>query len=145
VVDPGAAPRVRGLAHRHETRASWVRTTLFTPFLEDREWRAFELDGRRVAAAHGEPHVFTAATCSFPGPRISRSGWARASRAARRDPVRLHWASVRETRGAVAGTVLHVDRFGNLVTSIRAEPSSVRRAQRAAGGPRAAVRGTTAS
>jgi S-adenosylmethionine hydrolase len=37
------------------------------------------------------------------------------------DPVRLHWSTVREAHGAVAGTVLHVDRFGNLVTSIRAE------------------------
>jgi hypothetical protein len=37
------------------------------------------------------------------------------------DPVRLSWPTVREAHGAVAGTVLHVDRFGNLVTSVRAE------------------------
>jgi S-adenosylmethionine hydrolase len=37
------------------------------------------------------------------------------------DPVRLPWPEVREVAGTVAGAVLHVDRFGNLVTSIHAE------------------------
>ena len=35
--------------------------------------------------------------------------------------MRLSWPTVRAVAGAVAGAVLHVDRFGNLVTSIRAE------------------------
>jgi S-adenosylmethionine hydrolase len=37
------------------------------------------------------------------------------------DPVRLSWPEVRAIGGAVAGAVLHVDRFGNLITSIAAE------------------------
>jgi S-adenosyl-L-methionine hydrolase (adenosine-forming) len=37
------------------------------------------------------------------------------------DPVRLPWLEVREVAGTVAGAVLHVDRFGNLVTSIHAD------------------------
>jgi S-adenosyl-L-methionine hydrolase (adenosine-forming) len=36
------------------------------------------------------------------------------------DPVRLSSPEVSEISGALAGTVVHVDRFGNLVTSIHA-------------------------
>jgi len=36
------------------------------------------------------------------------------------DPVRLPWPEARAVGGALAGVVLHVDRFGNLITSIRA-------------------------
>ena len=38
------------------------------------------------------------------------------------DPVRLTWPEVREVAGTVAGSVVHVDRFGNLITSIHAAP-----------------------
>ena len=37
------------------------------------------------------------------------------------DPVRLPWAAARARGGAIEGTVIHVDRFGNLVTSIAAD------------------------
>lgn len=40
------------------------------------------------------------------------------------DPVRLPWAQAREVAGGVAGRVIHIDRFGNLVTSIDAEQVS---------------------
>jgi S-adenosylmethionine hydrolase len=36
------------------------------------------------------------------------------------DPVRLAWPEVRAVAGAVAGAVVHTDRFGNLITSIHA-------------------------
>jgi hypothetical protein len=36
------------------------------------------------------------------------------------DPVRLSWPEVRAVAGAVAGAVVHADRFGNLITSIHA-------------------------
>jgi len=36
------------------------------------------------------------------------------------DPVRLAWPEVRAVAGAVAGAVVHADRFGNLITSIHA-------------------------
>src|SRR5882672_1842777 len=37
------------------------------------------------------------------------------------DPVRLPWPEAREARGTIRGAVVHVDRFGNLVTSVGAE------------------------
>jgi S-adenosylmethionine hydrolase len=36
------------------------------------------------------------------------------------DPVCLVWPEVRAVAGAVAGAVVHADRFGNLITSIHA-------------------------
>ena len=122
VVDPGVGTARRGLAIvTEDARFVGPDNGLFTPFLEDREWRAFELTAveyrlRTVSRTFHGRDVFAPAAAHLAlglaperlGPRVE-------------DPVRLHWASVRETRGAVAGTVLHVDRFGNLVTSIRAE------------------------
>src|SRR3989475_2425035 len=37
------------------------------------------------------------------------------------DPVRLEWAGARARGGAIEGAVIHVDRFGNLVTSLSAD------------------------
>jgi S-adenosylmethionine hydrolase len=37
------------------------------------------------------------------------------------DPVRLSWPELRVSAGRVAGAVVRVDRFGNLVTSIHAD------------------------
>ena len=37
------------------------------------------------------------------------------------DPVRLRWPEVRVSEDKVGGAVVHVDRFGNLVTSIHAD------------------------
>ena len=37
------------------------------------------------------------------------------------DPVRLAWPDVRVTESSVGGAVVHVDRFGNLVTSIHGD------------------------
>src|SRR5439155_436593 len=37
------------------------------------------------------------------------------------DPVRLPWPEAYEARGTIRGTVVHVDRFGNLITSVGAE------------------------
>jgi S-adenosylmethionine hydrolase len=122
VVDPGVGTARRGLvvvaAH-----AVFVGPDngLFTPFLEGGEVRAYELTAsqyrlRTVSRTFHGRDVFAPAAAHLAlglpaerlGPRVE-------------DPVRLHWPTVRETHGAVAGTVLHVDRFGNLVTSIRAE------------------------
>jgi S-adenosylmethionine hydrolase len=137
VVDPGVGTARRGLALVSEG-AIFVGPDngLFTPFLEGHEWRAFELTAaeyrlRSVSRTFHGRDVFAPAAAHLAlgvaperlGPRID-------------DPVRLHWSSMRETHGAVAGTVLHIDRFGNLVTSIRAEafeafgPLSIRLAGR---------------
>ena len=122
VVDPGVGTARRGLAVVTEG-ATFVGPDngLFTPFLEGREWRAFELTAaeyrlRTVSRTfHGRDVFAPAAAHLALGLKPERLGLRV------EDPVRLHWSSVRETHGAVAGTVLHVDRFGNLVTSIRAE------------------------
>jgi len=122
VVDPGVGTARRGLAIVTDTaRFVGPDNGLFTPFLEGAAWRAFELTPaeyrlRPVSRTFHGRDVFAPAAAHLAlgvsperlGPRVE-------------DPVRLHWSTVRETHGAVAGTVLHVDRFGNLVTSIRAE------------------------
>ena len=122
VVDPGVGTERRGLAVVTDAaRFVGPDNGLFTPFLEGRNWRAFELTApdyrlRAVSRTFHGRDVFAPAAAHLAvglaperlGPPVD-------------DPVRLHWSTVREAHGAVAGTVLHVDRFGNLVTSIRAE------------------------
>ena len=122
VVDPGVGTARRGLAVVTDgARFVGPDNGLFTPFLDGRAWRAFELTAAeyrlpRVSRTFHGRDIFAPAAAHLAlgvaperlGPRVD-------------DPVRLHWSTVRETHGAVAGTVLHVDRFGNLVTSIRAE------------------------
>ena len=122
VVDPGVGTERRGLALvTAAARFVGPDNGLFTPFLGGRDWRAFELtapDYRLRAVSrtfHGRDVFAPAAAHLALGLAPERLG------PAVDDPVRLHWSTVREAHGAVAGTVLHVDRFGNLVTSIRAE------------------------
>jgi S-adenosylmethionine hydrolase len=94
---------------------------LFTPELDDPRWeanelRATELWRPRVSRTfHGRDvfapvaaHLATGTPLGRLGPRVL-------------DPVRLPWAEVRRPAGALVGAVVHVDRFGNLVTSIHAE------------------------
>ena len=123
VVDPGVGTARRGLVVQ-TTRALLVGPDngLFTPFLEGPgAWRAWELrdPGYRLPSVsrtfHGRDvfapaaaHLATGVSADRLGPPVH-------------DPVRLSWPTVRAVAGAVAGAVLHVDRFGNLVTSIRAE------------------------
>ena len=122
VVDPGVGTERRGLAVVTE-RARFVGPDngLFTPFLEAAGWQAFELTapeyrlGTVSRTFHGRDVFAPAAAHLALGVAPERLG------PAIDNPVRLSWPTVRETHGAVAGTVLHVDRFGNLVTSIRAE------------------------
>lgn len=123
VVDPGVGTDRRALVVQTE-RALLVGPDngIFTPFLDgSAAWRAWEVRAPeyRLAAVsrtfHGRdvfaPAAAYLATGIAPerfGPRVL-------------DPRRLSWPTVRAVAGAVAGAVLHVDRFGNLVTSIRAE------------------------
>lgn len=123
VVDPGVGTDRRGLVVQTD-RAVLVGPDngLFTPFLDgSAAWRAYELRAAEYRLAsvsrtfHGRDvfapaaaHLATGVTPDRFGPRVL-------------DPLRLSWPTVRAVAGAVAGAVLHVDRFGNLVTSIRAE------------------------
>lgn len=123
VVDPGVGTERRGLVVRTE-RALFVGPDngLFTPFLEGAgRWEAWELRAEeyRLPAVsrtfHGRDIFAPAAAHLAGGVAPERFG------PPVDDPVRLAWPTVRAVSGAVAGAVLHVDRFGNLVTSIRAE------------------------
>jgi S-adenosylmethionine hydrolase len=123
VIDPGVGTDRRGLVVRTD-RALLVGPDngLFTPFLEGaRLWEAWELRAEeyRLSAVsrtfHGRDIFAPAAAHLAAGVAPERFG------PPVRDPVRQSWPTVRAVAGAVAGAVLHVDRFGNLVTSIRAE------------------------
>jgi S-adenosylmethionine hydrolase len=122
VVDPGVGTARRGLAvvARGQVFVG-PDNGLFTPFVAEGDWRAFELaaseyrlpavsrtfHGRDVFAP-AAAHVAGGVDPSRLGPRVT-------------DPVRLVWPEPRPTAGGVAGVVVHVDRFGNLVTSLRAD------------------------
>jgi len=94
---------------------------LFTPMFAHAEWRAFELaagEYRRPVVSqtfHGRDIFAPAAAHLARGVAPARFGPAVG------DPVRLSWPEAREGADGVEGTVIHVDRFGNLVTSIGAE------------------------
>jgi S-adenosylmethionine hydrolase len=123
VVDPGVGTDRRGLVVQTD-RAVLVGPDngLFTPFLDGSSaWRAWELRAPEYRLAsvsrtfHGRDVFAPAAAHLAAGVQPERFG----PRVL--DPVRLSWPTVRAVAGAVAGAVLHIDRFGNLVTSIRAE------------------------
>jgi S-adenosylmethionine hydrolase len=120
VVDPGVGTARRGLA------LAWRGSVfigpdngLFTPFLE--EARAFELTAAEFRSSgvsptfHGRDVFAPAAAHVARGIDPARLGPPLG------DAARLAWPEVRETGGRASGAVVHVDRFGNLVTSIRAE------------------------
>jgi len=123
VVDPGVGTARRALAvAARDQLFVGPDNGLFTPFLAtDVRWHAFELSAPEFRAAtvsrtfHGRDIFAPAAAHLARGVEPSRLG------AAVTDPVRLTWPEVRVDRGRVGGAVVHVDRFGNLVTSIRAE------------------------
>jgi S-adenosylmethionine hydrolase len=119
VVDPGVGTSRRGLA---VTGAGQVfvgpDNGLFTSALSLPGWEAFEVCAAeyRVATVsdtfHGRDvfgpaaaHLALGVPPSRLGPRV-------------RDPVRLSWATARTIGDTLVGEVIHVDRFGNLLTSI---------------------------
>jgi S-adenosylmethionine hydrolase len=122
VVDPGVGSPRRALAL--STRGHLFvgpDNGLFTPFLEGRDWRAVEIQATSLGGAqpsrtfHGRDifapvaaRLAAGASLASLGPQV-------------RDPVRLRWPVASRTAEGLVGEVVHVDRFGNLVTSIRAE------------------------
>ena len=119
VVDPGVGTSRRGIA---VTARGHVfvgpDNGLFTPILEMPGWEAFEL----TAAKFRRPHVsrtFHGRDVFAPAAAHIAAGVVPARFGPRvLDPVRLPWPEVREVAGTVAGAVVLIDRFGNLVTSI---------------------------
>ncbi len=122
VVDPGVGTARRGLVVVMPT-ATFVAPDngLLTPILARETWRAFELAApefrlpRVSRTFHGRDVFAPAAAHLARGVAPERFG------PAVDDPVLVSWPEVRAVGGAVAGAVLHVDRFGNLITSIAAE------------------------
>ena len=121
VVDPGVGTARRGLAVAAGGQIFiGPDNGIFTPVLALPGWEAFELHAPEYrmpavsATFHGRDVFGPAAAHVALGVAPSRFG------PAVRDPVRLAWAAPREVDGAVQGEVVHVDRFGNLVTSIDA-------------------------
>jgi S-adenosylmethionine hydrolase len=119
VVDPGVGTSRRGLAVRADGHLLvGPDNGLFTPFLAGEGWSAFEIveaDYRlpRVSRTfHGRDLFAPAAAHLALGLDPARLG------PVVRDPVLLAWPEVRAVAGAVAGAVVHTDRFGNLITSI---------------------------
>src|SRR5262245_44490150 len=121
VVDPGVGTRRRALVLRAAGHFFvGPDNGLFTPFL-GANWAAFELcaaEYRRSVVSrtfHGRDVFAPAAAHLIRGVVPERLGPAIA------DPVRLPWPEAKASAGSVTGAVLHMDRFGNLVTSIHAE------------------------
>lgn len=121
VVDPGVGTARRGLVI--ETAGQWFvgpDNGLFTPIFARGDWRGFELRAAqyRLAAVsrtfHGRDVFAPAAAHLALGVPPERFG------PSVNDPVRLPWPEARAVTGGVAGAVIHIDRFGNLVTSIDA-------------------------
>lgn len=122
VVDPGVGTSRRGLVMAaHGQLFVGPDNGIFTPLLARAGWRAFELAAAQYrrptvsATFHGRDVFGPAAAHLSLGVAPGRFGPAVG------DPVRLDWAGAREAGGALVGEVVHVDRFGNLVTSITAE------------------------
>ena len=122
VVDPGVGTARRGLAVASRDQVFiGPDNGLFTPFLGASPWRAFELTAtefRRASVSptfHGRDvfapaaaHVARGLSPERLGPRVT-------------DPVLLVWPRPRVAARRIGGVVIHVDRFGNLVTSIPGE------------------------
>ena len=119
VVDPGVGTARRGLVVAAGDQVFvGPDNGLFTPFLGASPWRAFELTETAFRGAtvsptfHGRDvfapaaaHVARGLSTERLGPRVT-------------DPVLLAWPRPRVAGSRIGGAVVHVDRFGNLVTSI---------------------------
>ncbi|MGH7353833.1 MAG: SAM hydrolase/SAM-dependent halogenase family protein [Candidatus Rokuibacteriota bacterium] len=134
VVDPGVGTERRGLVVAaagqlfvgpdngiFEGIFEGIFTGILTPHVAVAGWRAWALESSEYRLPvvsrtfHGRDVFAPAAAHLACGVDPARLGPAVS------DPVRLPWPEVRAVAGGVAGTVLHVDRFGNLISSVRAE------------------------
>ncbi|MFQ5897625.1 MAG: S-adenosyl-l-methionine hydroxide adenosyltransferase family protein [Candidatus Methylomirabilia bacterium] len=121
VVDPGVGSLRRPLAvAARGQQFVGPDNGLFTFVFGEPGWRAVALE---VAASrlpevsrtfHGRDLFAPAAASLSLGTPLERLGPPLA------DPVRLPWPGALWQEGALVGKVVHVDRFGNLITSIRA-------------------------
>ncbi len=135
VVDPGVGTARRGLVVRTAGQLFvGPDNGLFTPMFARGGWTAFELTAPEYRLPvvsrtfHGRDVFAPAAAHLALGVPPDRFGPAVG------DPVCLPWPQPRPVAGGVAGTVIHIDRFGNLVTSIDAGHVEALAAGRGGGG-----------
>jgi S-adenosylmethionine hydrolase len=121
VVDPGVGTARRGLVMAAGGQLFvGPDNGLFTPTVARGAWTAFELAAAEYRLPvvsrtfHGRDVFAPAAAHLARGVAPSRFGPPVT------DPVCLPWVEARAVAGGCAGTVIHIDRFGNLVTSISA-------------------------
>ena len=121
VVDPGVGTARRGLVVAAAGQLFvGPDNGLFTAAFANADWRAWALEAPeyRLPAVsrtfHGRDVFAPAAAHLALGLEADRLGRAVV------DPVRLRWPAAEATEDCVSGVVVHVDRFGNLVTSIPA-------------------------
>jgi S-adenosylmethionine hydrolase len=119
VVDPGVGTKRRGLVISADGQLFvGPDNGLFTPILARGDWDAWELaapEYRLPAVSrtfHGRDIFAPAAGHLALGVEPARFGPPVG------DPVRLPWPESRAVAGGIAGSVIHIDRFGNLITSI---------------------------
>jgi S-adenosyl-L-methionine hydrolase (adenosine-forming) len=122
VVDPGVGTARREIVVVTE-KAAFVAPDngLLTPVLAHGGWRAFELSVREYRLPHVSRTFHGRDVFAPAAGHLARGVLAERFGPPVDDPVRLSWPEVRAVGGAVAGAVLHVDRFGNLITSIAAD------------------------
>ncbi len=122
VVDPGVGTSRRALCAVDRDGRTFVAPDngLLTPFLRAGA-RACEIapgaavPAPRTPTFHGRDLFAPAAVF------LAKGGDPAALGPALADPVRLRWPAAHAGRGEIRGETLVADRFGNLVTSIRAE------------------------
>ncbi len=119
VVDPGVGSGRRILAVRSGSGIFVAPDNgLLTPFLDGAEVRSVERNELFLAGPgqtfHGRDRFAPVAASLLRGEGIERLGLAIA------DPVRLASSPPRREPGRISGRVIHVDRYGNLVTDIPA-------------------------
>ena len=122
VVDPGVGTVRRAIGISCEGHVLvGPDNGLFTPFLGRPGVRVFELAATRYRRSlvsrtfHGRDVFAPAAAYVARGVPLARFG------ARVRDAVTIPWPMARRHGRTLVGSVVHVDRFGNLVTSIRAD------------------------
>ena len=132
VVDPGVGTRRRGLVVAASGQLFvGPDNGLFTPVLSSPGWQAFELRASRYRRAQVSPTFHGRDIFAPAAAHLTLGVSARSFGPPVTDPVRGAWPSTRPVTGGVEGEVIHVDRFGNLVTSIDAD--TVDRVVRAGG------------
>ena len=119
VVDPGVGSGRRILAVRTE-RALFLAPDngLLTPFLEGAEVRSVERSDLFLPSPgqtfHGRDRFAPVAAWLLRGGELAALGPLMT------EPVRLASAPPRRDQGSISGRVIHIDRYGNLVTDVPA-------------------------